>query len=380
MSRFPQCGERCLEDDQCADSQGSQSGWGSTETPFRTAAPVYAAYGLRVFPTGGEDGKKPLIKGWRNVGRRAVAELVSKFPHANVSFPDGDPNGVTRIDVDDPDLIDGTIERFGDTPIKVETPSGGLHLWYGSNGERRTLRLEGEKIDVLGKGGHGVAPPSKVPGKGVYRFLEGGPDFIPKLPMIRPGSLPPEVYGPRSPAARFNGFDNLVGDRGRIGEGFRTNALFAELRRIQIGCETVDELAFRAAGINEALFDPPLSDAEVMRQSQGVWKLRVEGRCLVPGQRFAVIEYDEGAALYKYAPALALWHFLKSNHAQDHEFAVSPRGLSKALGLNWKTVSKARDFLVNLGYLVPTKRGGRGEGDPHLFRFARFLGSKMYAV
>jgi hypothetical protein len=379
MSRIAKFGEVSPAEAQYAVSQGGQSQWTGTATPFQTAAPVYAEFGLRVFPTGGDDGKKPLIKRWRKIGFRAVSELATKFPNANVGFLDGDANGVSRIDVDDPDLIGEAIERFGDTPIKVGTPSGGLHLWYRPNGERRKIGLEGKKIDVLGKGGFGVAPPSKVPGKGDYRFLEGIPDLIPKLPRIRPGSLPPEVYSRRSPASHFVGFDTPSIGQEKIGQGSRTNALFTELRRIQFDCDTIDELAFRAAGINEALFDPPLSDNEVMRQVRGVWQLRLEGRCFVSGARFAVIELEEGVPLYKYPPAMTLWHYLKSHHAQHHDFAVSPRALAGALGQSWKTVSNARDFLVDRGYLIQTRQGGRGEGDFHLFRFGDRLESQIYA-
>lgn len=379
MSRFLKFGESFPAAAQCEVSHGGELQWSGTATPFHTAAPVYAGFGLRVFPTGGEDGKKPLIKGWQKVGGRAVAELARSFPNANVGFLDGDPNGISRIDVDDSDLIDRAIERFGDTPIKVETPSGGLHLWYRSNGERRKIGLEGHKIDVLGKGGYGVAPPSKLPGKGVYRFLEGSPNLIPGLPLIRPGSLPLEVYGRKANTSCSSGFDHSSIDEEKLGEGFRTNALFNELRRIQVECETVEDLAFRARGINEALFDPPLTDAEVLGQVEGVWKLRLEDRCFASGARFAVIELGEGVTLYEYPPALILWHFLKSHHAADHEFAVSPRGLAQALGHSWKTVSKARDFLVERGYLVQTRQGGRGEGNPHLYKFAPRLGSQIYA-
>ena len=87
--------------------------------PFGLMALAYAARSLRVFPTGGTDGKKPLIRNWPRVGLRAVPELASKFPAANIGVLDGHKGGVTRIDIDDPALADDAIRRFGDSPIKV---------------------------------------------------------------------------------------------------------------------------------------------------------------------------------------------------------------------------------------------------------------------
>ena len=55
------------------------------DKPFAEAAPQYAAHGLRVFPVGGEDGKRPLINSWPKVGRRTFERLSLKFATANVA-------------------------------------------------------------------------------------------------------------------------------------------------------------------------------------------------------------------------------------------------------------------------------------------------------
>ena len=83
------------------------------------AALDYAACGLRVIPTGGDDGKRPLVK-WRGFQRgqsiHTVTKLVQRFPTANIGVLDGHKGGISRIDIDDPALVDGAIRRFGDTP------------------------------------------------------------------------------------------------------------------------------------------------------------------------------------------------------------------------------------------------------------------------
>jgi hypothetical protein len=161
---------------------------------FGAVAKDYAALGLRVVPTGGEDGKRPLIRKWQNVGLGAVEELADRYPWANIGLIDGDWAGITRVDVDDPALKDSAIERFGDTPVRVGTPSGGDHFYYRANGERRIIGLEGQKIDILGRGGLGIAPPSIHPTKGPYFFKKGGLVDFEHLPTIRAGALPSDAY------------------------------------------------------------------------------------------------------------------------------------------------------------------------------------------
>ncbi len=94
------------------------------EVIFGAAAKDYTALGLRVVPTGGEDGKRPLIRRWQSVGLRAVDELADRYPCANIGLIDGDRGGITRVDVDDSALEDTAIERFGDTPVVVGTNGG----------------------------------------------------------------------------------------------------------------------------------------------------------------------------------------------------------------------------------------------------------------
>ena len=293
--------------------------------------------------------------------------MARKFPTANVAVLDGRPGGITRVDIDDPALIELCIQRCGDTPVKAGTPSGGIHLWYRANGEHRTIGLEGEKIDILGRGGYGIAPPSINPRKGLYRFLEGGLADLDRLPCIMPGSLPAFVYRggatTKGPAP--------LSSSGHVHENHRDALLFPEARRLALECRSPDEFMRKLCDINQTECDPPLSHAELKAKVKYVWRLKEEGRCFAPGTKYAAIPRDEAQPLYQYPPALALWHFLKCSHAPDHIFAVSPGGLSTVLPQSARTITKARDFLLNLEYLICTHKGGRGEGDADRFRFGR---------
>src|SRR5438477_230821 len=84
----------------------------------------------------------PLASITTGKGRPSLATLArwsERWPGCNVGIVTG--HRVTVIDIDDAGLIDEMIRRFGATPLQVGTPSGGLHLYYASSGERcGTLR------------------------------------------------------------------------------------------------------------------------------------------------------------------------------------------------------------------------------------------------
>jgi bifunctional DNA primase/polymerase-like protein len=110
---------------------------------FASIAEYLAEAGLAVLPLGGVDGKTPLVKWarWKHPPVQAfVRTLINNYPDANIGVICG-LSGVTVVDVDDPKLLPQIIERFGNTPLRISTPSGGAHLWYSSAAERcRNLR------------------------------------------------------------------------------------------------------------------------------------------------------------------------------------------------------------------------------------------------
>lgn len=326
----------------------------SREKPFAEAAPQYAAHGLRVFPVGGEDGKRPLIKGWPKIGHHTFERLSPKFDTANVAVIDGDPGGIVRVDIDDPDLVEIALDRFGDTPVKVQTPTPGHnHLWYRANGERRVVHLDGLKIDILGRGGYGVAPPSIIPGKGAYEFIEGGLDALDHLPVIRPGVLPPTAYRHPPPPAN---------DMNRVLEGHRTKALFTELRVKALNCETLAALQLHAEALNETMMNPPLTEAEIREQARGVWRLKMEGRLILPGSRTAAVPLDVTLRLAGKGQAPSLYAYLLAHHGLNHRFQVSPQGIGRTLGLTRNTIRAARDVLLTENLLQIVERGKQVRG------------------
>ncbi len=90
-----------------------------------------------------------------------MRQLVERFPNANIGIVTGLSN-LTIVDIDDPNLVDDMLLRFGETPIITQSPSRGAHLWYTSTGERNAnLRVSANlPVDIKGKGGILVIPPS----------------------------------------------------------------------------------------------------------------------------------------------------------------------------------------------------------------------------
>src|SRR5207244_4453186 len=67
-------------------------------------------------------------------------------------------------DVDDPGLLEVVIEHCGDTPMRCQTPSGGMHLYYAM---RRgvhygnAVRIKGKPLDLRCEGVYAVCPLSR---------------------------------------------------------------------------------------------------------------------------------------------------------------------------------------------------------------------------
>jgi hypothetical protein len=325
---------------------------------FADNALVYTANGLRVFPTGGEDGKRPLIKRWNKVGANAVSELIKKFPDANIGVIDGD--FITRVDIDDPKLVQGAIDRFGNTPVHVLTPSGGVHLWYASNGERRVIGLDDLKIDILGRGGFGVAPPSIRPDGMTYDFVRGGPEYIRLLPTIKRGALPEDAFQKGV----------LPGDQTDvIGRNF---TLFERLLRLAPNCETKDELAFQAAPLNESLFKLPMDADEVLKIVGSVWRYKERDKLWAGQEARAVLTTTELIELGGNSDAALILMKLRAAHGwhNGREFPLA-NALAVSLGWGLRRFHAAKAFLIKCCFLEIIYAGGKGPHDPPKARLLR---------
>jgi DNA-binding XRE family transcriptional regulator len=350
----------------------------SERGPFAAAALDLAARGLAVIPLGGESGKKPLVawaKWRRPAGKNFLQKLTDKHGAANVGMICG-LSKLTVVDVDAAGLADQMMERFGSTPLVVETPSGGRHLYYKSAGERSTdLRSEGFPVDIKAAGGVLVVPPSVRPsgphaGKS-YRFLAGNWDDLPRLPNIRPGSLP---------ASRRK---LVPGGAGAVSEGNRNATLLRFLLSQARGCDAITDLQDVAAGWND-LLDSPLPAGEVENTVKSAWTYQINGRNWSGQEARAVVTASEFGILIQNADAFTLRTLLEFNHAaRQAPFAVSPKAMHSANhipGWSLPRYRAARDWLIGKNFLQMVHRGGARQGDPSLFLLPKpraGMGSEM---
>ena len=145
---------------------------------------------------GGENGKKPLVTHFTKWKRRpdlkTIQKWINRYSDENVGIVTGPLSGITVVDIDsaDPNVQRAMIERFGDTPLKVRTPSGGCHLWYCHNGEASANLSPDIPVQIKASGGIVVVPPSVRPtGSHVgrtYEFIEGSLADLTRLPAISP--------------------------------------------------------------------------------------------------------------------------------------------------------------------------------------------------
>lgn len=330
---------------------------------FANAALELHAHGLAVIPTGGEDGKSPLVKGWgrwRGQARPTVEGFARKHPEANIGILTG-LSRLTVVDADDEKTLADAEGRFGRSPIVTRSPRGGGHLYFRSSGERNAnLRPCGLNVDIRGVGGMVLAPPSERPGIGSYRLERGSWEALAHLPTLAPGAIP-ERTERAAPAYR---------EPAEPGEGQRNNNLFAALRHHAEDAESLSDLLLEAHAIN-AQFSPPLPRIEAEKVAGSVWRMRQEGRLILPSKPRILVTFGEleafGADAFYLSQWLKRWHGAK----RGAPFALSAKAMEKGKVLpGWgrRRYELAILELLKARAIERTHKGGSRRGDPSLYR------------
>jgi hypothetical protein len=119
-----------------------------------------------------------------------------------------------------------------------------------------------------------------------------------------------------------------------------------------------------------------LPDADVVKTACSAWNYEQEGKNYVGRGKFLTTPAATFKALISVpggCEALALHMLLRSIHKTGAQFPVAPKAMARAQTLpGWShvRVRKARNILVDGGFLKRVSRGGSGPGDPALFCFA----------
>jgi hypothetical protein len=169
-----------------------------------------------------------------------------------------------------------------------------------------------------------------------------------------------------------------------VHEGCRNAHLFRELLRHARGCGSFGELEAAARLINERDCEPPLPWAEVGKVARSAWDVHDRGDNWVGREPRVVVRESDHLALLDRPEALTLWMLLRFEHqGLNTPFALSFALSAKAMagagvipGWSARRYRKARDVLLERGFLTERHKGGRGSGDPDLFSLADRVGGK----
>jgi len=127
--------------------------------------------------------KKPLTNSGFKDASNDLSKVIgwwTQYPDAQVGVPVGKNTGTIVLDVDMPDgpnTLRELEEIFEPLPAttKVQTKSGGLHIWFAlPNGViiKNSAGKLGPGLDIRGEGGYVIAPPSEG-----YKWLTKGAGF-----------------------------------------------------------------------------------------------------------------------------------------------------------------------------------------------------------
>jgi len=330
--------------------------------------------GLMPLPCPSDQGKsvEGAVKGHGKWRRRAplawIKKMIERWPAENVGILTR-LSGVTVVDVDDPALVDTMIARFGDTLLKIRTPSGGTHLWYSRSDDtdHNLRKSEGLAVDLRSNGVIVVPPSIRPDGEYAgrrYEFIEGSWDDLMRLPQVRPGSLPGSRTSAKQPCRLL-----------AVKEGWRNDTLFRQLLRHARHCDDKEALQDVAQTIN-ADFDPPLPDNEINKTVDSAWNYQVTGRNWAGTKAKVLLAAFEIDALIaqKNGPDAALLYLCVQRANWDRAiFSISPKAMARDQVIpKWAhgRYRNALHALTEIGLLVVIHEGGQGAGDPRLFSFA----------
>ncbi len=165
----------------------------------------YAKYGFRIHPC--RKDKKPYLNEWQNkatTDTETIKKWWQEYPGASIGCVTGPASGVWVLDIDlpdGPDTLQALQKENGELPktFKQQTGSGGFQLFFNYNGTeiRNSSRKVGPGVDVRGKNGFCILPPSPHPSGNQYQWIEKqkhpaqAPDWLVELVKTPPE---PETY------------------------------------------------------------------------------------------------------------------------------------------------------------------------------------------
>lgn len=346
---------------------------------FVKHALAYFERNLFVTPTGGKDGKKPLLTdyGKKRLGPDAIIKLGKKFPDANLAVVTG-LSRLAVVDVDEPSdaALDRAIDRFGSTPLISRTGGkGGVQLFYKGHPSLRPIdfrHVEGWEGELRVDGNIVIAPPSihRETGRG-YEFIAGDIDDVTSLPQINLtafdgyGFASVDTTGKRIPETK----------RVEVEVGTRNNWLFRQCLTHAAACDDLDALIDIARTRAEENFSVQMLDSEIIKTARSAWGYQERGENWVGMKSrlpITLADLDELEPLGSDAVVLAF--HLRLEHggrmARGETFALATVAMEASGTIpgwsRWK-YREAIEKLMKANVLKMVHQGTR-KGDPSQFR------------
>ncbi len=317
--------------------------------PFAKYALQFHKLGFSIIPC---FNKKPAIKSWKGFqstkpSKNQIEKWIEKFPNANIGIIAGAVSNLTVVDCDNLNLSIEELEKeFGESKFIVSTPSGGTHLYYCFNGEKKAINFDGRKIDLISEGCFIIAPYSFNAQKNAfYSVFKGGFDDLACLTHLKAN-----VAKIGRKIQVFSGFQ-VDGDL-KIEEGQRNDYLFYQLKKIAPSVKDYSTLETRAFEINVFAFSVVLSEGEVVAVAKSVWSYKVGGCLFNEGGGGVFIKHEELEKLAKQPRAIVFLLNLRKYHdGINRHFCIDQEKTAKKFQMTKKTLRKQIEVLIKYGFL-----------------------------
>jgi len=254
------------------------------EVSILRAALGYLALGWSVIPLRARD-KRPVVS-WQAYQQRPpaageVREWFRRWPTAGVAIVTGEVSGLVVADVDPSHGGEGSLEAMTEahgplprTP-EVITGGGGRHLYFAHpRGVVPNQVGLAPGLDLRGDGGYVVAPPSLHPSGGRYRWAPGRSPRRLRLADVPSWLLSPGEARRRGHSQAY--WRELVCHG--VAEGERNNTLASLAGHLFWRGVDPDVVAELLLCWNRVRCRPPLSDDEVARTVDSIWRTHERGQ------------------------------------------------------------------------------------------------------
>jgi hypothetical protein len=303
--------------------------------------------GAWLLPTGGDDGKRPLLTFSQNNRHPfdLVRRTLEKSGHKTYGIR---LNGLIVLDIDasDTSLVDEMLQKFGRTDFIVKTGRG-FHLYYSTDKKiYLNLRSDGLPIDVKQGSNSFVLGPHSLRPDGVhYQFIGH------KLSLI---DLP-RIQCAKKPILR-----TVVSANNKAPSGTRHNFLLSNAREYITNVDSKEELLANLLYDRDVYCTDPstITDTEVTALADWWWHKRLKNQIYSKdNSTFSVSReaFYQLRLLPNGHVALDLYLYLqnKHGHVSGKTFQINVKAMQKSCGFVFgqKAMHTAINQLLELGYL-----------------------------